>query len=405
MFWFVAGCLALMACALVLAAFARRRSAVSSAEADVAFYRDQLTEIEKDRTRGVLSEEEANRTHAEVARKLLRADQERTHAGGDATAPAWLNRAVAGAMLLTLIAGTLGLYQTIGAPGYPDLPLANRLAQAEAARADRPDQRTAEAGLAAAPPAQVTSDYADLVAQLRDAVRDRPDEPRGLELLARAEANLGNFVAAHAYQARLIRILGADAAARHWVTYADLLVQAAGGYVSPEAEAALLRALSVDPDNGIARYYSGLLYAQTGRPDLAFRIWRDLLAESPPDARWVPPIVQQIEDVAWRAGVDFQLPDISGVARGPTAADIAAAAELDSESRAAMIRSMVAGLNDRLATEGGPPEDWARLIRSYAILGELEAAAAIWTEAQEVFRGDRDAIVIIAHAAVEAGVE
>ncbi len=55
---------------------------------------------------------------------------------------------------------------------------------------------------------------------------------------------------------------------------------AAGGYVSPEAEAALSEVLRREPSNGRARYYTGLLYAQTGRPDLAFRVWRPLLEDS-----------------------------------------------------------------------------------------------------------------------------
>jgi cytochrome c-type biogenesis protein CcmH len=44
------------------------------------------------------------------------------------------------------------------------------------------------------------------------------------------------------------------------------------------------------------------MYAQQGRPDLAFPIWRNLLAESTPDAPWLGPIRLQIEEVAAMAG-------------------------------------------------------------------------------------------------------
>jgi cytochrome c-type biogenesis protein CcmH len=46
-----------------------------------------------------------------------------------------------------------------------------------------------------------------------------------------------------------------------------------------------------------------------------------------------------------------------------------AAAEMAPEDRAAMIEGMVEGLAGRLATEGGPPEDWARLITAFGVLG------------------------------------
>jgi cytochrome c-type biogenesis protein CcmH len=55
------------------------------------------------------------------------------------------------------------------------------------------------------------------------------------------------------------------------------------------------------------------------------------------------------------------------------------------EDRAAMIEGMVAGLADRLATEGGPPEDWARLITAFGVLGRREQAQAVYDEALTVF--------------------
>ena len=69
---------------------------------------------------------------------------------------------------------------------------------------------------------------------------------------------------------------------------------------NPEAEAVLSRALSLEPTNGTARYYMGLMLAQTGRPDTGFRIWDQLLREGPEDAVWIPPILAQIENLAIR---------------------------------------------------------------------------------------------------------
>ena len=69
-----------------------------------------------------------------------------------------------------------------------------------------------------------------------------------------------------------------------------------------------------------------------------------------------------------------------------------------------MIRGMVGGLSDRLATEGGPPQDWARLITSLGVLGQQPQALAVFDNAMEVFVGNEGAIDMIRRAGQQAGV-
>jgi len=71
--------------------------------------------------------------------------------------------------------------------------------------------------------------------------------------------------------------------------------------------------------------------------------------------------------------------------------------------RMEMIEGMVGGLAERLATEGGPLPDWARLIQAYGVLGRLDAAAAVYAEAQLVFADDQTALDTLASAADRAG--
>jgi cytochrome c-type biogenesis protein CcmH len=194
------------------------------------------------------------------------------------------------------------------------------------------------------------------------------------------------------------------------VDLSEMMILAAGGYVSPEAEQALLRALEMDPRNGTARYYAGLMYAQQGRPDLAYPIWRNLMAESRADAPWLDPIRLQIEDVAAMAGDRVSLAELpqpgppasaegmmppGAPLRGPTGEDIEAAQEMTPEERMDMVRGMVANLSERLATEGGPPEEWVRLINAYMVLGEAENAQAIYDEAVTVFADTPEAMAIL----------
>ena len=77
---------------------------------------------------------------------------------------------------------------------------------------------------------------------------------------------------------------------------------------------------------------------------------------------------------------------------------------MSAADRMEMIGGMVAGLSDRLATDGGPPTDWARLITSLGVLGEQDQALAVFNNALEVFAGDAGALDIIRAAGSQAGV-
>jgi len=411
-FWLVAGSLTFAVVGLLGLALLRRRGVEgASASQDMQVYRDQLSEVERDLARGVLNQDEAARVRVEVSRRLLEADKAAAGATGAKAAPRVVSLVGAGLMGGGLIAGAFGLYTVIGAPGYPDMPLFHRIELSDAARAARPSQAEAEAALnvSFAPAEGTDPEFLVLMEKLRAALAKNPEELQGQMLLARNETMLGNFAAAHPAQARVIALKGADVTADDYAAYGDMLILAVDGFISPEAEDALEKALQLDPRNGPARYYSGLLYAQTGRPDLTYRVWRPLLAESRPQAPWYPPIMDQIEAVARAAGIRYTPPRAAPVAGpftapGPSADDIEAAQDMSAEDRQEMIRSMVERLAERLGSDGGTPEEWARLIGALGVLGDTERAAVIWTEAQQVFAGDADAVETIRAAAQSAGV-
>lgn len=397
-FWIaVAVILILVAASLVAALRAARGSALSAADSDLRVYRDQLEEVDRDLARGVLTEAEAEAVRTEVSRRLLEADKRAQSAAQASTGQSGLAMVL---VVLTVFAGGTGLYLYVGAPGYGDLPIRERLASLSRASDERPNQETAEAEAAVFLPLPPEADasFLELMTRLRSALAERPNDIEGLTLLARNEARLGNYAAARAAQSRIIEIKGEDVVAEDLIRMLDIMVFAAGGYVSPEAEAVMEQLVALDPNNGQGRYYQGLTYAQSGRPDLAFPIWRRLLEISPPDAPWVPVIRGEIEAVASAAGVSYTLPDTPAT-RGPTQDDIASAADMDDEDRRAMIEGMVIGLADRLGEEGGTPEEWAQLIRALGVLGRVNEARTIAIEARTVFaETDPRAIEIIEQA-------
>lgn len=395
MFWITCILLSLLTVAVIIAPLWRAQAPAGESP-DVALYRTQLSEIDRDLGRAVLDPDEADRARAEVARRLLAAANTPPPATDQTQLKGWLWPAVVAGVI---IAASFATYLRIGAPGYGDLPLSTRLAASEAIRASRPGQAALEAAQPARPPIDAPAEYLEAVAELRALGPTRPDDTELWRLLSQAETRLRNYPAAAAAQAQRLAILGDAAVITERERLVDLLVVAAGGFVSPEAEAVARSILEDAADNTAARYYLGALYFQTDRPDLALRFWRGIIEGGDPGNFHVASARAQVEEAALRAGVDYALPE----ARGPSFAEMDAAAELAPEARAAMIGGMVNGLAERLATQGGPAEDWARLIRAYGVLGETARARAVWQEAQEVFVSSMRGMEILTNAARDAG--
>jgi cytochrome c-type biogenesis protein CcmH len=327
-------------------------------------------------------------------------DLKATRMRGDKTAAAASpGRTLVLAALALAVAGAFGLYRVLGAPGYPDLPIETRIALIEAARAERPSQAAAEAESPSVAREDTNPRRAEMVAQLRALLESNPDAPEELGLLAFEEARLGNYGAARVAQMRLIGVLGDAANAGHYIDLAEIQFMAAGGYVSPETEELLQEVLRRAPGNGAAQYYMGLMFSQQGRPDLGYPIWRDLLAASEPGDPWIGPIRARIEDVAALAGNPVSVEDLVQPPEyelpGPSARELEAALTQDAENRDEILETMVAGLAERLANLGGPPEDWVQLISGFLALDQVSAAQSVFDRALIVFAGSDAALAMI----------
>lgn len=408
MFWVFAVALTLTVALAILRPFWRARPSVAepAASYDLRVYRDQLSEVDRDLARGIITPLEAERLRVEIGRKVLDADRSLNR---DSAAPGPMTRhaLIASAVLAVLIGAGWLLYARIGAPNEPDMALKSRFAAAEERYVTRPHQAEAEARHAEnnpVPAPQPDADFAALMDQLRQAVATRPDDLRGLSLLVQNEARLGNSLAAKTAQAHLIEVKGADATAADHALLAGFMTEAAGGIITPEAEVEIARALDLDPANPQARYMTGLLQAQNGRPDRAFPVWAALLEDTPPDSPWNRAIGQVIEDMAWLAGQPDYRPPSAPPLAGPDEAAMAAAADMSPEDRQAFIKSMVDQLSSRLASEGGSAEEWAQLIIALGVLGERDQAGKIYTEARGVFANMPDALAAVEAAGQQAGV-
>ncbi len=401
-FGLICTALAVLAIATVLAPLWRGRATDaaggSGTDTDIDIYRDQLAEVDRDLARGVLDMTEAERTRVEISRRLLHADTNTRSA--TIGAPRGANRVVIILLAAAIFLGAGALYWQLGAPGYGDYPRAQRIAASDERRENRPSQQDAEkANPETDAISQADAGTREILQALRGAAFERPDEVQAWAYLAQIEASVGNMQRAARAQETTIALLGDTAVETDFVRLLDFLVIGAQGYVSPEVEAIAVSLLQSDPDNTAAQYYAGLLYAQNDRPDRAFGFWRRVVEDGDQDTLYWDFAASRISDVAAQLGIDYALPD----QRGPTADDLAAAQDMSEQDRNAMIEGMVGQLADRLATEGGPPQDWARLISSLAVLGETETALIVLSEAEATFGGDIQAVQIVRRAAQEAG--
>jgi len=328
----------------VLWPLSRHRDQLSSADPDTQFYQDQIAEIDRDCDRGLLSVQEAEAAKIEAARRLLRSSKLApvSEAVGE---PALRRRRAVSALALSVVPLlALAIYGAYGSPQLPGQPLQARL------QVD---------------PQQL--DVATALARIEAHLAQRPDDGRGWEVVAPVYVRSGRLAdAVRAYQAA-IRLLGESAG--RLADYGEALILLNEGIVSAEARAVLERSLALDASVQKSRFYLARAAEQDGEVDRARGHYAEILSSSPPDAPWLPAVRARLASLAG-----------AGEA-GQPAADMQDA-----------IKGMVAGLAARLDGQGGSPEEWIRLVRSYKVLGEHEKAQAALDKARQTFAADQVAL-------------
>jgi cytochrome c-type biogenesis protein CcmH len=339
---------ALMTVAAISAVMAPlvRGSGNKASGSDLAVYRDQLEELARDRSAGLIGDQEAEAARVEVSRRLIGAADVEAQAGAPLSkiAVAWHRRMVAIVALILLPLGAGGLYLAVGSPSLPGQPLW--------ARHDDPQSMDR------------------LIAQVEEHLANNPNDARGWEVIAPVYLRMGRVEDAVKARRNALRV-GGETAERQ----ADLglaLVAAGNGIVTAEAKAAFERAVALNGEDVRSRYFLGLAAKQDGREADAAAIWRSLLAGAPPNAPWA----------------DFVRSELAKLGPGPSAEQVAASQDLSPEQRMSMIRGMVTQLSEKLHRDGTDLQGWLRLLRSYMVLGDTDKARAAAGDARRAFVSD-----------------
>ena len=312
--------LTLATVAVLLAPILRRRAPVATTGVsyDVAVYRDQLAEVERDVARGLLTKEEAAAARLEVSRRMLAV----TETGANSCADSLVWRRVAAVIVMLVVPlGAWGLYGYLGSPNLPAKPYAERQ--------NDPDMRMA------------------------------------------AEAAI--------YQ-KIIDQTGGDATT--WSALGENLTIMQNGLVGAEARQAFVEALRRNPHDSRAQFYLGMAAAQKPDVRRAVAIWRDLEARSAPDAPWVPMVQKHIAALSAEGGFDPatippvppSLDDADAKLAPPAGPQAAAIMAMKPEDQQTMIRSMVDRLAAKMQANPNDREGWLRLEKAYRVLGDTTKA-------------------------------
>lgn len=360
-FWIVVCAMSAGVAGLILSRAARASAASGETDATLSLYQRQLAEIDDLAARGLIAPEERRGAHAEAARRLISA----ADAGAaDWSAPPgdrrWVLAAAAAAPLLAV-----GLYLAVGSPGYGDQPFAQRLA-----------------AWRATPPGQLEAPQ--MAAVLRAVTAERPDDPEPYRFLAMAEMASGNASAA----SRALRdaISRAPDRADLWESLGEALMIQAEGEITVPVQRAFEEALARDPAAATARFHLARGLIESGQTEAGLAAWRALRDDLPAnDPR---------RQILGAAIAEVSAAPPAGQAPLPPAPQ--ARADLPD---AAAIRGMVDGLAARLEAEPDNPQGWVRLVRSYAVLGDVAARDAALAQARARYAGEPAILQQLADAA------
>ena len=435
----------------------RRLDANRAVASELEVYRDQLTEVEREKIDGAIDADQAEAATHEIKRRLLGAMRGQS---GDAPPLSLGERHFAVVTVVGIVVlGSSILYSNGGRPDLPSvareptaLVLGDRLQgptfkSRSGVTAQQPAAPTA-IGAAPATAAPETTTAAqgtgtaglgsvdDMIQRLVERQKKEPTNPETWRMLGWSYFATERYAeAADAYR-KATELQPNNAALL--TSLGEALVRAADGEVKPDAVVAFDAALKLEPKEPRARFFKGLVLEQAGNKQAALDAWIAVLADAGPDDAWAPDLRTRIVAVSGELGVDVtaklpaapattapiavapatggilqklqsrsietEAPSPPPVAKGPTAEAVKAAESMTPADRQAMIRGMVDGLAARLEKSPRDADGWLQLIRSRRILGDLDAARDALAKAVATFADTPAEQARLTAAAKELGV-
>lgn len=289
---------AILAALLVIAATARLlfpllrvpkatgNSANERREANLAIFRDQLAELERERDEASLSEPDFEQAKRELQRRLL--EDVQTEDSGEALTPASRKTAIALIVALPLFAAAG--YALLGNPGGLD-PL-----QTQAQQRVTPGQ------------------IEEMVSRLAEKLKQNPDDAKGWVMLARSYKVLERFAEAAEAYSHAGPVLDKDATLL--ADYAEVLAQANKGNLQGKPSELIARALKLDPNEPQALLLAGAAASDRRDFSAAADHWSRLLLQLEPgseEAASVEAAIAKAREISTGADAQKKTPALTSL--------------------------------------------------------------------------------------------
>lgn len=247
-----------------------RADATSRRALNATIYRDQLSELDRDRSAGQLDDADYQEARGEIQRRLL---EDAAEADAPLAVPGHRRRSLIAMMIaFPLLAG--GLYAWLGNPAGLD-PMARR--------------------------DFTQSDIEQMVAGLAARLEKEPDNLQGWVMLARSYKAMGHLdEAARAFEKAMPLV---EQYPQLLDAYADLLATKAGGNLEGKPAALIAKALAVDPDDVQTLWLAGTVAFNRSDYAAAVRHWEHALEQVPPDSEGAQSLAGIVAEAREKGGL------------------------------------------------------------------------------------------------------
>lgn len=349
-FWILITLLSAAAMGFVCFPLLRKNvSAKSEAYSEQTFYKARLSEIDKDLELGRLDEVSAEAAKTEEARRLIKSTENAKPLNVSTT-----NKTLVLVAALFLPLFSLPFYLSVGSPQ-------------KATVSNIVENTNAEASIE------------ELLAVAEKRLSTHPDDSNGWKVIAPVYMRMGRFDDAIKAYESVLRVEGDST--EFLLKLTDAHIEKNQGQVNETAQNLVSRVLTIDKDNVIAKFYTGIIALQSDKPDETMRIWQTMLDEANGDEEWIPIIQGRIAELKSLEQAP-SLPELNQET-------LNAAENMSPEDRLEMIGQMVSSLSDKLKENPNDKQGWQRLIRSYMVLDRTEDAKTALNNAQKQFSDDK----------------
>jgi cytochrome c-type biogenesis protein CcmH len=269
LFWVICAAFILIALVFVLPP-ALQRSVQSDRkvederrQANIAVYRDQLSELESDLKNGIVSQEQYAQDREEIERRLLEDTKGEKSTRKAISTPA-TSRYTAYALGIAIPLVAVSFYLKVGNPKAVDGP-----------------PPTAPASRPSGPP-RTQADIEANVAALAERLKSNPSDASGWIMLARSYSSMEKFPEATGAYTKATELTPNDADL--WAEFAFVTAMASGRNLEGRATELIQQALKVDPENVKALQLAGSAAFQAKDYKKAIDYWERVQKKLPPSS-------------------------------------------------------------------------------------------------------------------------